>query len=229
MSRPEPVVYDRPELDDLEPLEEGSQVQARQTVYEVVRFGPSPDHVKFNPCRVVKVERAACVVQRLDGAHGGRDIKLHFKRVMVKKKAPPLPERLNTPFAQLPQMLPQILMTASPPALVSVKPAPAAPTFSDAFDAWLEMGKELVNEIEAERRGVEGAKAVIRGELQRIDEQHQQRIEELERQAQEARAAHERERAVAADALEAAEQRLRGIEARRAGLSKVLGDVTGAA
>jgi len=201
-AKPRPV--DTQPLPPLYKLKTPDQVSAGDTVYEIVRFGVKAEHVKHNPCRVRRVEREACTVQRPDG----KVVKIHFRQLMCST---PIPESAHEREA--------------PPLMRVEESEPSDASADDPVRAWMDMGKGLLDELERDRlRELERREARQR-ELDALLAQQSDEIARLEARLREARQRIEAERIAGRAALEAHEREAERIAERRKKLEAMLGRV----
>lgn len=216
-------------------LEDPEQVDYGDVVYERVQFGIGPEHIKYNAYTIVSVERKACVVRRVSNKRNhGENIKLAFHNLFIEKRAPEVPDCINQPFQELralrvaPDPLDseeehEIVSNVPPTALAAPIRPPTPPSNStDAFSAWLDMGKELLAEIERERATLLERRDAVDKELEGLDRMHETRIAELEAELRQAKQDHQRDRALAAGRLDGLNHRLEALETRRAGVEGIL-------
>jgi flagellar motility protein MotE (MotC chaperone) len=180
-------------------LESPSQVEVGDTVYEVIRFGTEDHHVKFKAHKVLKVERAAC---KLAHADHGQPVKMAFHALMAERPKLSLDKVRERPAVALVQ--------------------PRAQPEDDAFSAWLDMGRGLIDELDVQREKLCDERERWNDEAEGIVAVHARRVAELEAQLRDARREMEAERARRKDAVRGLDEQIAALEARRTALSRVL-------
>lgn len=156
-------------------------------VYERVAWGEGEEQSKLNRLRVLRVDRAAAFCEYFDRRRKPRLIPFHELRMEPKalKSQPPPPQ--TAPRMRLVMPPPESSPPPAPP------PAPKRAGHAD-LDAWLEMGRGLIDEIGAEKQELEGQLSGVQDELETMDRQHRERIEALEREMLAAKHAHQEAR-----------------------------------
>lgn len=177
-------------------IERAEQLEPGDMVYEVVRWGSAPDHVKYNAHKVMSVERQAVRAIRVDGQHQ-RPIKLSFKSLVMR--APDNDVRT---------------------AVVRRLPAPAAPSpppsssCADSFAAFRELSRGVLDEARVELRSVAEARQRVGAELEPVMTAHRRKIEALEAKLGEAREALAQDQRLAEEAVAALDERRAELETR---------------
>jgi hypothetical protein len=173
-------------------------------VYEQVTWGDGQS--KLNRLRVLRVDRAAAFCEYFDRRRKARLIPFHQLRMEPKETPSQPPPQLRME----PQGAPRMRLVLPPPPS---EPAPAPPkrTVASDLEAWLEMGRGLIDEAHAEKRDLEAQRALVSAELAAIDDQHRSRIEALEKELFEARGAYQEARRYPASRMQHITERLEKI------------------
>ena len=157
-------------------------------VYERVAWGESEQQTKLNRLRVLRVDRAAAFCEYFDKRRKPRLIPFHELRMEPKASIsqPPPP----------PQTQPRMRLIR-PPAASEPAPAASAPTRSTRqsdFEAWLEMGRGLIDDADLEKPELEAQLIGVQDELAALDEHHRVRIASLEQELLDAKRMHQEAR-----------------------------------
>ena len=170
-------------------LETPEQVRPGDTVYEVVRFGTGDQHVKFKPCKVIKALRGGCRVSREDGSN--YTTTLAFGLLMCERPKPTLQreprERPVAAIVQLPERT------------------------EDAFSAWLDMGRGLIDELDQQREALQDEREALQDT--EVSALLAQRVAELEAQLKQARRDMEAERERQREAMRSLDAQLAALDA----------------
>lgn len=170
----------------------GEALERGDYVYEPIRFGQGPEHVKYNKYRVLEVERGCARVVDPDGKE--RPKKIRFESLRIER----------TGSDSGPQ-----------PPLSSVAK-------DDSYQAWLDMGLSLVDDIAEEQRSLAEEKAKILKDVESIDLTHKKRIEALEDELARARRQHSEDRALVLTRFDAVNGKLEHANQRRKALESML-------
>lgn len=205
---------------DLIPVR-GQTIERGDVVYELVRFGKGESDLKLKKLRVLETDRGSATVEPYDGTAGEKRAerrKVQLANLRMERPAP-TPKFDNPPRVKL--VPPANDVPASSP-----KPPATPRTVSgdDQFEAWAEMGRELLAGITGEISGLTEQLAKIKADLESVDARHRRTIEELEQELVEARRAHEEDRALAAARKEALESKLERAKERLNGIRLMLGE-----
>jgi hypothetical protein len=187
-------------------VERPEQVEPGDHVYEIVRFGTRETDVKYNELRVMSVEGKAVRAVRVDGARS-QPVKIAFHALVM---------RADPPRTGVVRRLPERPQSA----LVPVDGPPSTP--GDAFSAYIDMSRELLDELRSEIAGVSQSRARVVAEIEPLEAAHRKQVESLETQLASIREQHQRERAVADAALGALDARRAALDARINGLEAML-------
>lgn len=191
------------------------ELERGDTVVEVVRFGASAVHCKYNQYEVLEVLRQAVRCRPIASSRK-EPVSISFSRLHRHAKDQPMP-RPSTPKND---PAPSVALVPPPPREAPAEPV-SAPS-GDALEAWLDMGRELVADIDRERAGALASVDQVQHQLEQIDSVHRRRIEQLERELLAAKQDHTRDRAVASGRLEQLRAKVLLLDKRRAGIEQIV-------
>lgn len=182
------------------------------TVYEIVRWGNREGDYKYKKLKVIDSDGGTASVVDFDAKPGGMSRKIRYAELRMEKP----PERpKKAPSAQVVRAVATRRTEANN---VAMKP------IGDDFQAWLEIGRGLVGEMEANRSSLDEKKSALERELARIDAEHCAHIEQLEAALAATRDAHTKARAFVVSGLEHVNASIESLHERRKGLQTILGD-----
>lgn len=204
---------------DLMPIDRQS-IERGDAVYEVIRFGTKPEDTKYKKWRVLETDRGAALCEPYDGSPGEKKAERRKIQYSQLRREKPEAKFENRPRVKLVAPASEAPL---PAPSKSVNAAKAAAT-DDQFEAWKEMGRELVGGITAEIAALTEQHERIKCDLDAVDARHRRTIEELEQELLEARRAHEEDRALAAARRDAIGTKLERAKERLQGIRSMLGD-----
>lgn len=184
------------------PLRDRSQVEAGDTVFEIVRWGDKGQHTKYKPARALSVSKHGVKVQ-LSGL--ARETTLSWSRVAVT-----VPPPSHVPELQV------VVVDHVPESALAV-----ANGQDEGLIAWLEMGEVLLSDLEARREKIR-ASLDEAGAESPAAERARARVAQLEEQLRDARRAYEAERARSRDEMTRLSQELERLETQRNRIASML-------
>lgn len=184
-------------------IESPDQVEPGDSVFEVVRYGQRDSDIKFNELRVVTVERMAVKAVRVGSP--GSPIKLSFKTLVMR--APDAKAKTGGVVRRLPAP------ASAPPPVASQSPD---------FAAYIEMTRDVLQEVRASLRSVSDKKAEVIARAGPLETQHRARIEQLQTELEKAMTARQRDKACADAAIEALDAQAAELEGRITGIESML-------
>lgn len=191
-------------------IEDPSDVEPGDIVYEVVRFGHGDTDIKHNEMRVMSVERRAVVALRAGGPRGSRPIKMPFTALV--RRAPMIEERDKpAPIVLTHRMRNGARVTVRDVSHLEEQAPPPPP---DAFAAYLEITQGLVQELRTELDGLDARKAELEKKREALGTTHRQEVDLLNERLRCLNHAHQKRDVLLLDEIEQLEQKRQPLTAK---------------
>lgn len=194
----------------------GEALERGDYVYETVRFGKGPNDVKYKKLRVLKTDRGTATVVPAEGPSGH----LNEKKIRLsdlKMEKPDAPSSLPSPSPAADAAADRIGEQFRARILAK---QPGEP--DSQFAAWLEMGRGLLGDVDAEESALREERAAVELRLHEIDTRYKGYIEKAENELAVIRKNHADDRALAESLRETVMMKLLRVVDRRNGLKKML-------
>lgn len=205
-----------------------AQLHKGQPVWNLIRFGTKESDVHYKQASILEVMRAAVRVKFLDD---GREVVLRFNEIVTKVEVerrstvPPAPTPLPPPTVAPPPRLeetPVAPKNTPPPVHLVPKTTPPASKPQDAVDAWLDMGKDVLDTLSKDIDATLRLHSEAQTNLDNLDKTHRAEIARLEEELREAKQRHRQERSIIDNRVETTKIKLQTLKTRRDLINSVL-------
>jgi hypothetical protein len=177
-------------------------------VYELVRWGKGANEVKYKKLRVIDSDRGTATVVDFDAKPGGVSRKIRYGDLRAEKRV----ETSKTPvkLARVHDIAP----------VDDQRPKPGG----DDFQAWIEMGRGLVRDVDSERSRLSARREDFEKYIERIDAAHMEQVKELEGELKRLRESHSTELEFCRSGLADVLTQIARLDEKRKGIQSLIGD-----
>lgn len=183
-------------------------------VYTRVKGVRGNGHSKWNKARVVHSNHS---IVRIRFDDGGREAIVHYTN-LYREKAEDMPK----PHRKVPAARVREVDAGQPAPVPAPEPAtPRAP--DDEYQAWLAMGRDMLDTIDRQRVQTETDLRDIAAKLDALDASARTRIEALEAELLEAKREHQNDRAFLSVRSEQLTTKLASLNDRRQAMAQLMG------